>query len=58
MVGSTVLIESVFVLPGLGNLMISGIRSRDYMVVVKLRAGNCSICGTMQSYSRYTLWDS
>ena len=33
MVGTTVLIESVFVLPGLGNLMINGINSRDYMVM-------------------------
>ncbi len=33
MVGSTVLIESVFVLPGLGNLMINAIRGRDFMLV-------------------------
>lgn len=33
MVGGTVLIESLFVIPGLGNLMITSINSRDYMVV-------------------------
>ena len=33
MVGGTVLIESLFVIPGLGNLMITSINARDYMVV-------------------------
>ena len=33
MVGGTVLIESVFVLPGMGNLMIGAINSRDYFLV-------------------------
>jgi len=33
MVGGTVLIESVFVLPGLGNLMIGAISARDHMLV-------------------------
>ena len=33
MVGGAVLIESLFVIPGLGNLMITSINSRDYMVV-------------------------
>lgn len=33
MVGGTVLVESVFVIPGLGNLMISAIKARDFMVV-------------------------
>jgi peptide/nickel transport system permease protein len=33
MLGDTVLVESVFVLPGLGGLLISGIRNRDYMIV-------------------------
>lgn len=33
MIGGTVLIESIFVLPGLGNLMITAIKGKDYMVV-------------------------
>lgn len=33
MIGSTVLIESIFVIPGLGNLMITAIKSKDFMVV-------------------------
>ncbi len=33
MLGGTVLVESVFVLPGLGDLMIIAIRNRDYMIV-------------------------
>ena len=33
LIGGTVVIESVFALPGLGQLMVRGIFSRDYMVV-------------------------
>ena len=33
MVGSTVLIESLFVIPGLGSVMMNGISSRDFMLV-------------------------
>jgi len=33
MIGATVLIESIFVIPGMGNLMITAIRTRDFMVV-------------------------
>ena len=33
MVGSTVLIESLFVIPGLGSVMMNGIRNRDFMLV-------------------------
>ncbi|MDY4966196.1 MAG: ABC transporter permease subunit [Dysosmobacter sp.] len=33
MIGTTVLIESIFVIPGLGSLMISSITSRDFLVV-------------------------
>lgn len=33
MIGGTVLIESIFVIPGLGNLMITAIRNKDFMVV-------------------------
>jgi len=33
LVGGTVLIESVFVLPGLGNLMIGAIHARDHMLL-------------------------
>ena len=33
MIGTTVLIESIFVIPGIGTLMISAIRSSDLMVV-------------------------
>ena len=33
MVGSTVLIESLFVIPGLGSVMINGISNRDFMLV-------------------------
>jgi len=33
MVGTTVLIESIFVVPGIGSLMILAIRSSDFMVV-------------------------
>ena len=34
MVGSTVLIESLFVIPGLGSVMMNGISNRDFMLVV------------------------
>ena len=34
LVGGTVIIESVFVIPGLGSLMIGAINSRDHMLVV------------------------
>ena len=33
MIGGTVLVESIFVVPGLGNLMITSIKGRDFMVV-------------------------
>lgn len=33
MVGSTVLIENLFVIPGLGSVMMNGISSRDFMLV-------------------------
>lgn len=33
MIGGTVLIESIFVIPGLGNLMITAIKNKDFMVV-------------------------
>lgn len=33
MIGGTVLVESIFVIPGLGNLMITSIKSKDFMVV-------------------------
>jgi peptide/nickel transport system permease protein len=33
MIGGTVLIESIFVIPGMGNLMITAIKGKDYMVV-------------------------
>ena len=33
MVGSTVLIESLFVIPGLGSVMMNGISTRDFMLV-------------------------
>jgi len=33
MIGTTVLIESIFVIPGLGNLMITSINNRDFLVV-------------------------
>jgi len=33
LIGGTVVVESVFAVPGLGNLMVRGIFSRDYMVV-------------------------
>ena len=33
MVGSTVLIESVFGIPGLGSVMMKGISDRDFMIV-------------------------
>lgn len=33
LIGGTVVIESVFAIPGLGQLMVRGIFSRDYMVV-------------------------
>lgn len=33
MIGTTILIESIFVIPGLGNLMITAIKSKDFMVV-------------------------
>jgi peptide/nickel transport system permease protein len=32
-IGGTVVIEAVFALPGLGNLLVSSIFSRDYPVV-------------------------
>jgi len=47
MIGTTILIESIFVLPGLGNLMITAIRTRDFMVVqngVLLIAVTVSVC--------------
>jgi len=34
MIGGTVLVESIFVIPGLGNLMITSIKGRDFLVVV------------------------
>ena len=33
LIGSTVVIESVFALPGMGQLLVKAILSRDYMVV-------------------------
>ncbi len=33
MIGGTVLVESIFVVPGLGNLMITSIQGKDFMVV-------------------------
>lgn len=33
MIGGTVLVENIFVIPGLGNLMITSIKSKDFMVV-------------------------
>ncbi|OYO59735.1 peptide ABC transporter, partial [Lachnotalea glycerini] len=33
MIGGTVLVESIFVVPGLGSLMISSIQGKDFMVV-------------------------
>ena len=33
MVGSTILIESLFVIPGLGSVMMNGISNRDFMLV-------------------------
>ena len=33
LIGGTVVVESVFAIPGLGQLMVRGIFSRDYMVV-------------------------
>jgi peptide/nickel transport system permease protein len=33
LIGSTVVIESVFAIPGMGQLLIKAIFSRDYMVV-------------------------
>ena len=33
LIGSTVVIESVFALPGMGQLLVKAIFSRDYMVV-------------------------
>ncbi len=33
MVGTTIIIESLFVIPGLGSTMITAIRSKDFMVV-------------------------
>lgn len=47
MIGSTILIESIFVIPGLGNLMITAIKSKDFMVVqngVLLIAAAVCIC--------------
>ena len=34
LIGGTVVIESVFSVPGLGSLMVSSIFTRDYMVVL------------------------
>lgn len=34
MIGNTIMIESIFVVPGLGNFMISAIKGKDYMVVL------------------------
>ena len=33
MIGGTVLVESIFIIPGLGNLMITAIKNKDFMVV-------------------------
>jgi peptide/nickel transport system permease protein len=33
MIGGTVLVESIFVIPGLGNLMITSIQRKDFMVI-------------------------
>lgn len=33
MVGTTIVIESVFVIPGIGSMMITAIRTKDFMVV-------------------------
>jgi peptide/nickel transport system permease protein len=33
LIGSTVVIESVFAIPGMGQLLVKAIFSRDYMVV-------------------------
>jgi len=33
MIGGTVLVESIFVVPGLGNLMITSIKNKDFMIV-------------------------
>ena len=47
MIGGTVLVESIFVIPGLGNLMITAIKGRDFMVVengVLIRAIAVAIC--------------
>ena len=33
LIGSTVVIESVFAIPGMGQLLVKAIISRDYMVV-------------------------
>ena len=34
LIGGTVIIDSVFAVPGLGSLLVSSIFTRDYMVVV------------------------
>jgi len=34
LIGGTVVVESVFSVPGLGSLMVSSIFTRDYMVVL------------------------
>ena len=47
MLGSTVLVESVFVIPGLGSQMITAIRNRDFMSVangVMLIAAFVALC--------------
>ena len=33
LIGGTVIIENIFLLPGMGRLMVNAISSRDYMVV-------------------------
>ncbi len=33
LIGGTVIVESVFAIPGMGQLLVRGIFSRDYMVV-------------------------
>jgi peptide/nickel transport system permease protein len=50
MIGGTVLIESIFNIDGLGNLMITAIKSKDYMVVesgVFLIACAVAICNLL-----------
>lgn len=50
MIGGTVLIEKIFNIPGLGNLLITGITSKDFMVVenaVFLIACAVAICNLL-----------